>query len=78
MVQVLEKPRMQTLHDQAYQKVVQAVEQARKQMAPGQICKDISCPICGGQAFILYRAENNGKTPIAMCQEKHRCFFCRE
>ena len=72
MVQVLERPRMQTLHDQAYQKVVQAVEQAREQMTPGQNYIDIICPLCGGQAFVLYPADNTGRTYVGGCD--HGCF----
>ena len=70
------QPTNRTMHDVDYVRVSKAIQRARALMSAGSIRTFITCPICGGIAWVLPRRENNGQACIAMCETG--CFDCWE
>lgn len=64
-----------TMHDQDYIRVLNAIQTARAELLPGQICIEIRCPICGSTAFVL-SDEGNQNTCVAWCEQN--CFAAFE
>lgn len=65
-----------TKHDWDYIRVYQAVQEARADMGEHEIHRNIDCPLCGGDAFILPYEGNTGRACVALCT--NGCFECWE
>lgn len=70
MAQALAKREIHnTMHDASYIEVFNLIERVRKDLAKGEIAREITCPVCGlDSVFISQREPNIGHvTLVCMC-----------